>query len=82
MTVELLPGGGFIVDGPHISLYRILVQISAIKLECKGLRYSGGSVTAKVKKEYGFKGNREKVLAQLQDYYERVSAAQMEQDRS
>lgn len=55
-----------IITGDNIKKYRLHVLRQAIKLEMKGLTHSGGSVTARVKKEFGFKGNRARVLAQLE----------------
>lgn len=40
----------------------------AMRLEAIGLKNSRGSVTAHVKKAMGFKGNREKVMKQLDDF--------------
>jgi hypothetical protein len=48
-----------------IDLVRLCALKGALSLECKGLRHSRGSVYALVKREFGFKGNKESVLAQL-----------------
>ena len=57
-----------IIDTPEgIQKYQLLVWKSAIGLEAKGLRHSSGrSVTAHVKRVLDIKGNRDKVLAELQ----------------
>lgn len=50
-------------------LYTLLRLKSALKLECAGMRHSKGhSAYGIAKKEFGFKGNRAKVLEQLTNY--------------
>lgn len=66
MAVEQTRSGALVVTGDHVQLYRLLAMKSAIKLEMAGLKHSRGSITAQVKREFGFRGNREKVLAQLE----------------
>lgn len=51
----------------NIRLFQMKAQLRAIGLEMRGLKHSGGSVTARVKAHYGFKGNRQKVYDQLAD---------------
>ncbi len=56
-----------VIDQPNqIRAFQIAAQISAIKLEGKGLKSRGGSILAKCKKYYGLKGSREKVIAEMQ----------------
>lgn len=50
--------------------FQILAMRSALKLEIKGLKHSRGSVYALVKKRFGFKGNKKRVLEQLNAYIE------------
>lgn len=58
--------GGIILDTPEdINFFQVATQCSALKLETLGLRHSRGSVYAFCKKQYGFKGTKEKVLAQM-----------------
>lgn len=58
---------GFALTTPEqISFFQIRSQISAIKLEGKGIRFRGGSVLAHVKRIYNLKGNRDKVLDALE----------------
>ncbi len=52
----------------QIAMYRLLALKGALKLEIKGLKHSQGSVYALVKKEFGFKGNKQRVLAQLEEH--------------
>lgn len=57
-----------IVTGPHIPAARVLVLRSALRLECKGLKRRGRSAYAIVKQEFGFKGSKERVLEQLNQW--------------
>lgn len=68
MAVEKFGNGGMVITGEHIDMYRLLVLKSALKLEMLGIKHSAGSVYAIVKKEFGFKGNKQKVLEQLEAY--------------
>lgn len=53
----------------NIRNVRILALRSALRLEVKGLRLSRGRSAYKmIKDEFGFKGNKETVLAQLDIY--------------
>jgi len=62
---------GTTITGAHIPLYRLMVMASGLKLEIKGIRRSRGRTCyALAKSEFGFKGNKVKVLAQLQAYIE------------
>jgi hypothetical protein len=68
-------GGGFTITGEHIPLYRLMVMASGLKLEVQGLRLTRGRTCyAMAKSELGFKGNKAKVLAQLQAHIETVKA--------
>ena len=62
--------GIIIANTPHqIRAYRILALKAALGLEIKGLKHSRGiSAYAIVKKEFGFKGSKAKVLTQLQHW--------------
>lgn len=57
-----------ILDTPkQIALARLATLKSGLKLEMRGLKLSRGtSCYSILRKEYGFKGNREKVLAQVE----------------
>jgi len=54
-----------IIEPQQFELYALLRLKSALKLECAGMKHSRGSVYAKVKKDFGFKGNKQYVLEQL-----------------
>ena len=49
----------------QIQAYRMLTLLKGLELECKGLRMSGRSCYAIIKKEFNLKGNRASVLAQF-----------------
>jgi hypothetical protein len=49
----------------QIDAYRARVLLSALKLECSGMKRNGPSAYSIVKKEYDLKGNRESVYNQL-----------------
>ena len=66
---------GTTITGAHIPLYRLMVMAQGLKLEIKGLRFSRGRTCyALAKSEFGFKGNKAKVLAQLQAHIEATKA--------
>ena len=48
-----------------IEMYRLLSLKGALRLEIVGLKRRGRSAYALIKDEFGFKGNREKVLEQF-----------------
>jgi len=55
-----------IIDKPEqIEAYQILAMRGAMYLETLGLKHSRGSAYAAVKKKFGFKGSKKKVLEQL-----------------
>lgn len=59
--------GGTVITGTHIELYAMATQRAALKLEIVGLKMSRGrSVYGLIKQAYGFKGNKQKVLEQLE----------------
>jgi len=63
---------GFCIAGEEkVRNARILTLRSALKLELKGLKMSRGiSVYAIVKREFGFKGSKARVLEQLNAFIE------------
>jgi hypothetical protein len=54
-----------VLTGEAINQYRAKVLLSALKLECLGMKHSRGSVYAKVKRDYSLKGNKQSVYDQL-----------------
>lgn len=58
-----------ILDTPEqIELFGIHSLKSRLKLEIVGMKGRGPSAYSIVKKKFGFKGNKAKVLAQLESY--------------
>ena len=50
----------------QIAVYRLATLRSALKLESRGLRISRGPTALSIlRKEYGYKGKREAILAQV-----------------
>lgn len=58
-----------IIDTPDgIQYARMCALKGALSLECKGMKLSRGrSAYAIVKREFGFRGNKQRVLEQLQE---------------
>ena len=52
---------------------RIAVLVGALKLEVAGMKRRGRSVYAIVKEEFGLRGNKKRVLEQLQEIKERLN---------
>jgi len=49
----------------NIRLAQMLAQKGALKLETLGMKHSGGSVCAMIKRHYGLKGNKQRVYTQF-----------------
>ena len=63
-----------VIEGKENMLeFRLMVLHSALKLEARhGMRMSRGpSAYSLVKKEYGFKGNKQRVLEQFEEWLAR-----------
>jgi hypothetical protein len=54
-----------VITGDAIAAYRQKVLLSALKLECLGMKRNGPSVYSIIKKEYSLKGSKAKVLEQF-----------------
>lgn len=54
-----------ILTGSQITDYRAKVLLSALSLECKGMKRNGPSAYSLVKKEYNLRGNKQSVHDQL-----------------
>ena len=68
MAIETFDGGT-VITGPEIELWRLLALKGALKLEILGMKHSSGkSVSARLKKEFGFKDSKQRVLAMLELY--------------
>lgn len=56
-----------VIDTPEgIALYRLIALKGALKLEALGMKRRGQSALSIAKREYGCKGNRAKVLEQIE----------------
>jgi hypothetical protein len=55
-----------VLTGESINNYRALVLLSALRLECKGMKRSGPSAYSIVKREFNLKGSKLSVLNQLE----------------
>jgi len=55
-----------VLTGEAINNYRAKVLLSALRLECKGMKRRGPSAYAIIKAEYNLTGNRLSVLNQLE----------------
>lgn len=60
--------GGTLITGKEIDSYRICALRGALKLEIAGMRRRGPSAYSIIKKEFGFKGSKTRVLEQLTNY--------------
>jgi len=65
MAIEKF-NGGTVVTGGHIAVYQLLVWKSAVGLEAKGIKVHRRSVTAMVKRHFGWKGNASTILTLLE----------------
>ena len=64
--------GGVMITGDDIGRYRLVVLKSALKLEIKGIRmHRGRTAYSIIKKEFGFKGDRQRVLDQFETMIQR-----------
>ena len=81
MSIESDKWGNITVTGNDISIFRLLTLRSGLALEAKtGMRMSRGrSCYAIVKAEYGFKGNKLRVLAQLDAVVDGVKTARKQE---
>ena len=64
MTV-VSTGDATVLTGDSILRYRERVLLSALKLECLGMKHRGPSVYSIVKREFNLKGSKQKVYDQF-----------------
>jgi hypothetical protein len=55
----------YVLTGDQITQFRAKALLSALKLECLGMKRNGPSAYATVKAEYNLKGNKASVYDQL-----------------
>ena len=69
--IETSSTGAVMMTGQHIPLFRLMTLRNGLTMEVVGMRMSRGrSCYAIAKAEFGFKGNKAKVLEQLDAYVE------------
>lgn len=69
MSTRTRDPGAIVLTGEQIPKARILVLRAGLKLEMHGMRMSRGRTAYSIiKSEFGFKGNRARVLFQLNDW--------------
>ena len=65
--IKVTETGATVVTGDHIRLMQMIALKKAIVLEGTGLKMTrGASAMSMAKKRYGLKGNRDKIIAQMQ----------------
>jgi len=74
--VEKTENGSLVFTGDDIPIFRLMSLRSALQLEVRGIefRMGGKSVCSIIKKEFGLKGNKEKVLIQFTEIVEQAKA--------
>lgn len=77
MTIEIYKDGGMSITGDSVDFYRMAALKGALSLELKGLKRRGPSAFSMVKREYGLKGNKQKVYEQFCKLVEEASAKQV-----
>jgi hypothetical protein len=83
MPIEKMESGGHLVTGKAgMEAYRFATLITGLKAEMRGMRLTGKGSTcySMLKNMYGFKGNREKVLAQAIEYRDTTIMAQLREE--
>ncbi len=53
------------ITGDAITIFRRRVLLSALKLECKGMKRNGPSAYSIIKREFNLTGSKAKVLEQF-----------------
>lgn len=75
MGIKTFGDGGFVATGDGIPLMRLATLKAGLKLEIVGMRVSRGSTCYSIlKNQYGLKGNRQRVLEQVEDMIRGVNA--------
>jgi len=74
MPIEQTPYGGTMITGDSIMDYRYMMLVTGLRSEIRGFRLTskGSTCYAILKREFGFKGNKAKVLAQAEAQLEQV----------
>ena len=61
-----------------IAMFRLLSLKYRLKIELAGIKFRGGSTFAYVKREFGLKGNKQKVYDQFAEFIEQVKSGEVE----
>ena len=74
MPIEQTPYGGTMITGDSIMDYRYMMLITGLRSEIRGFRLTskGSTCYAILKREFGFKGSKAKVLAQAEQRLEKI----------
>ena len=74
MPIEQTPYGGTMITGDSIMDYRYMMLITGLRSEISGFRLTskGSTCYAILKREFGFKGSKAKVLAQAEQRLEKI----------
>ena len=83
MPIEQPESGAIIATGRDgVMAYRYATLIVGLKSEIRGMRLTakGRTCYSILKREYGFKGSREKVLAQAEKYRDGVIIPGLKQE--
>ena len=81
MAIQQFEGGGTAITGGHVGLYRLIVLKQALFLEGKGMQMTRGpSAISIARSQYGLKGDRAKLTAQVQALIDNFSPADEEAD--
>lgn len=59
-----------VITGDKIPLFRMATLRTGLKLECLGMKKRGESCFSIIKREFGLKGNKNKVLEEFSAIYE------------
>jgi hypothetical protein len=79
--IEITETGATVITGEHIKLFSLMSLKQAVVLESTGLKMTrGASALSIAKKRYGLKGNRDKIVAQLQGMIEAFPPADKESE--
>jgi hypothetical protein len=64
--IKITESGATVVTGQHIGLYALLALKQRLRLEGFGMKARGASALKIARDSYGLKGNRAKVLKELE----------------
>ena len=65
MAIETVEGVGTIYTGDDTRLFRLMALRGMLRLELAGMRRRGPSALSVVKREFGLRGNRQRVCDQF-----------------